>query len=132
MQSNHLRVRAHCAAIPPKQSSGCGRYCKTGSYGWKFRRQVAIESYIVDFCCVAGRLIVEIDGDQHAEKRKRYDDARTRELEARGFRVIRFWSHEVLQGLEGVGEGILKMLGELKAGGHGGDPQNPHLTSPVK
>src|SRR5215469_13444586 len=82
--------------------------------GWKFRRQVAIDSYIVDFCCVAGRLIVELDGDQHAEKRKRYDDARTRELEARGFKVIRFWNHEVLQESEGVGEEILRMLKELK------------------
>lgn len=83
--------------------------------GWKFRRQVAIDSYIVDFCCIAARLIVEIDGDQHAEKRKRYDDARTRELEARGFRVIRFWNHEVLQGTEGVGEEILKVLKEQRA-----------------
>ena len=85
--------------------------------GWKFRRQVAIDSYIVDFCCVAGRVIVEIDGEQHAE-RKRYDDARTRELEGCGFRVIRFWNYEVLQGLEGVGEEIARVLREQKASGH--------------
>jgi very-short-patch-repair endonuclease len=48
--------------------------------GWKFRRQVAIESFIVDFCCIEARVIVEIDGEQHADARKHYDDVRTREL----------------------------------------------------
>jgi very-short-patch-repair endonuclease len=80
--------------------------------GWKFRRQVALDSYIIDFCCSAARLIVEIDGEQHAEKRKRYDDVRTRELEARGFRVIRFWNREVLQGAEGVVERIRRILSD--------------------
>ena len=60
--------------------------------GWKFRRQVVLESFVVDFCCIEARLIVELDGEQHADARKRYDDARTRELEARGFRVLRFWN----------------------------------------
>jgi very-short-patch-repair endonuclease len=79
--------------------------------GWKFRRQVSIDSYIVDFCCIRARLIVEIDGDQHADARKRYDDARTRELEARGFRVLRFWNSEVLQKTDGVIQEISRLLG---------------------
>ena len=81
--------------------------------GWKFRRQLAIDSYIVDFCCIAARLIVEIDGEQHAERRKRYDDARTREQQARGFRVIRFSNFEVLSGTEAVGEEIGRVLSEM-------------------
>jgi very-short-patch-repair endonuclease len=78
--------------------------------GWKFRRQVIIDSYVVDFCCIAARLIVEIDGEHHADGRKRYDDMRTRELEARGFRVLRFWNSAVLQQTEGVIQEIGRML----------------------
>ena len=48
--------------------------------GWKFRRQVAIDEFIVDFCCIEARLIVELDREQHANAQKRYDDARTRQL----------------------------------------------------
>jgi len=82
--------------------------------GWKFRRQVPIDSYIVDFCCIRARLIVEIDGEPHADARKRYDHVRTRELEARGFRVLRFWNSEVLQGTEGVIQEISRTI--LSAG----------------
>jgi very-short-patch-repair endonuclease len=78
--------------------------------GWKFRRQVIIDSYVVDFCCIAARLIVEIDGEHHADGRKRYDDTRTRELEARGFRVLRFWNSAVLHQTEGVIQEIGRML----------------------
>jgi very-short-patch-repair endonuclease len=78
--------------------------------GWKFRRQLAIDSYIVDFCCPAARLIVELDGGQHFERRKRYDDARTRDLQARGFKVIRFPNYEVLSATDAVAEQIARTL----------------------
>ena len=78
--------------------------------GHKFRRQVTIESYVVDFCCIAERLIVELDGEQHADARKRYDDRRTKDLQARGFRVLRFWNSEVLRSAEGVIQEISRML----------------------
>jgi very-short-patch-repair endonuclease len=100
--------------------------------GWKFRRQMAVDSFIVDFCCIEARLIVELDGEQHADSRKRYDDARTRELRSRGFRVLRFWNSEVLQGAQDVAEEIGRMLNADRSGAHHNDPQNPHLTSPVK
>jgi very-short-patch-repair endonuclease len=100
--------------------------------GWKFRRQVTIDSYVVDFCCIAARLIVELDGGQHADARKRYDDVRTRELEARGFRVVRFWNSEVLTGTEGVIQEISHSLTAKSPLVHHDGNQNPHLTSPVK
>ena len=78
--------------------------------GWKFRRQVSIDSYVVDFCCLAARLIIELDGDQHADARKRYDEARTRELGTRGFRVLRFWNREVLRETDGVIQEISRLL----------------------
>jgi adenine-specific DNA-methyltransferase len=67
--------------------------------GFKIRRQVPIGPYIVDFVCPAARLVIEIDGDQHAEALA-YDAARTRYLERRGYRVIRFATHEVLHEIE--------------------------------
>ena len=107
--------------------------------GWKFRRQFQIDSFIVDFCCIEARLIVELDGGQHANKHKRYDDVRTRELKARGFRVLRFWNSEVLQETEGVIQEISRMLSAKRSVPHHDGDQNPHLpaasppaSSPVK
>jgi len=79
--------------------------------GAKFRRQVPIGPYIVDFVCFEHRLIVEIDGGQHNEPRGRaYDIQRTRWLESQGFRVLRFWNNEVLGNLEGVLTRIVQAL----------------------
>jgi very-short-patch-repair endonuclease len=78
--------------------------------GWKFRRQVPIDSFIVDFCCIEARLIVELDGGQHADEKKCYDDLRTQQLKGLGFRVLRFWNSEVLQETEGVIQEIGRML----------------------
>lgn len=69
--------------------------------GRKFRRQHPIGAFVVDFVCLKSRLVVEVDGDQHAN-RKSSDDERTRFLEARGYRVLRFWNNEVLETMEGV------------------------------
>jgi len=77
--------------------------------GWKFRRQVAIDKFIVDFCCIRARLIVELDGEQHANAQC-YDDARTKQLTARGFKVLRFWNSEVLQDTESVAHEISRVL----------------------
>jgi very-short-patch-repair endonuclease len=72
-----------------------------GLGGAKFRRQHPIGRYVVDFACVEAGLVVEVDGGQHAERRAQ-DAARTRYLEAQGFRVIRFWNNEVSENIEGV------------------------------
>lgn len=62
--------------------------------GFKFRRQVQIGAYIVDFVCPAKRLVVEADGGQHAENG--YDEARDAWLKAEGFRIRRFWNNDIL------------------------------------
>ncbi len=67
--------------------------------GLKFRRQVEIDGYVVDFLCSEKRLIIEVDGGQHTAKR---DARRTAHLESQGFRVIRFWNNDVLENLDGV------------------------------
>ncbi len=71
----------------------------------KFRRQVPIGPYIADFACLDARLIVELDGTQHAESRR--DTVRDAELERRGFRVLRFWNDEVLRELTSVCDTII-------------------------
>lgn len=77
--------------------------------GYKFRRQVIIEPYIVDFACFETKLIVEADGGQHAEQRA-YDGRRSAYLEAMGYRVLRFWNHEILAETEAVLERICGAL----------------------
>ena len=76
--------------------------------GFKFVRQEAIESFIVDFICREKKLIVEVDGGQHAENEK--DRVRDRQLENAGFKVLRFWNNEVLSNKNGVLEVILDAL----------------------
>ena len=74
-------------------------------HGLMFRHQTSIGHYIVDFACLTIKLIIEVDGGQH-NINKAADDRRTRWLEARGYRVMRFWNNEVLQNLDGVLEVI--------------------------
>ena len=71
----------------------------------KFKRQKPMGCYIVDFVCVEYRLIIEIDGGQHAEQAG-YDLQRDAWLRSQGYTVLRFWNHEVMQQLEGVLEQI--------------------------
>ncbi|WAR44706.1 endonuclease domain-containing protein [Methylomonas rapida] len=73
--------------------------------GQKFRRQFPVEPFIVDFVCLEVKLIVELDGGQHAEQLE-YDQCRTEQLQKRGFKIIRFWNNEVLQNTTGVLEAI--------------------------
>lgn len=67
----------------------------------KFRRQHPLGPYIVDFFCLERGLVVELDGGQHAAQREA-DAKRDDWLAAQGFRVLRFWNHEVLSNTEGV------------------------------
>ena len=77
--------------------------------GWKWRRQVVIGPYIVDFYCDAGKLVVELDGGQHAEQ-VAYDARRTAYLERQDLRVMRFWNSAVLQNSDSVCLTILHAL----------------------
>jgi very-short-patch-repair endonuclease len=78
--------------------------------GWKFKRQVPLDRYVVDFLCTDAKLIAEVDGSQH-EAERRFDDAiRTRALETDGYFVVRFLNTDVLMNLDGVLETILEQL----------------------
>ncbi len=83
-------------------------------HGAKFRRQHILRNYIVDFVCLEQKLIIELDGSQHAEQIT-YDETRTQILKKDGFRVIRFWNNDVLENTNAILEMIYHAL-------------NPHPT----
>jgi very-short-patch-repair endonuclease len=84
--------------------------------GWKFRRQHPVAGFIADFATIAGRLIVEIDGENHYVGNGPTQDAeRTGRLQAMGWRVIRFTNVEVCENLDGVLQAIADVLSNRTA-----------------
>jgi very-short-patch-repair endonuclease len=77
---------------------------------FKFRRQVPLGPFIGDFVCFSARLVVEVDGSQHADSAR--DERRDRWLAANDFLVKRFWNNDVLANIEGVLTVILEVLHE--------------------
>jgi very-short-patch-repair endonuclease len=77
--------------------------------GFRFRRQEPIGHYITDFACLKERLVIEVDGGSHVDSQA-YDTTRTAWLEAKGFRVLRFWNNDALGNQEAVIEQILEAL----------------------
>ena len=78
--------------------------------GARFRRQHPMGPFISDFCCTEAKLVIVLDGGQHA-LRKRSDAERTAFLEGQGYRVIHFWDNDVLTNMEGVLHRIVEALG---------------------
>jgi len=87
---------------------GALRADRLGGWGWK--RQVAFDPYILDFLCPDARLVVEVDGGQHADQLE-YDARRTNFLESHDLRVLRFWNSAVLTNCTGVCDTILDACG---------------------
>ena len=77
--------------------------------GYKFRRQEPLANYIVDFVCFSKKLIIEVDGGQHAIEADK-DLERDNWLREQDFKVLRFWNNEVLANIKGVIETILREL----------------------
>lgn len=73
--------------------------------GFKFKRQQPLGKYIVDFICLEAKLVIELDGSQHALAQT--DKTRDAWLHAEGYTVLRFWNNELTENLEGVLEAIL-------------------------
>jgi very-short-patch-repair endonuclease len=84
--------------------------------GFKFRRQAPIANFVADFACPAARLVIELDGGGHGtNEAEARDSTRSRALELAGYRVIRFWNHEVFEHTDNVVERIWNEL-------YGGSP----------
>lgn len=76
--------------------------------GFNFKRQWTIGPFVVDFCCIERRLVIEADGGQHSEAG---DASRAAWLEERGYRVVRFWNHDILGNMAEVLQRLLLELG---------------------
>jgi very-short-patch-repair endonuclease len=92
--------------------------------GLKFRRQEPIGNYIVDFVCYEKMMVIEADGGQHDASEK--DIERDGWLRSQGFRVLRFWNHDVLQNIEGVLEVIQQNCRQEPL------PASPSPTPPIE
>ena len=76
-------------------------------YRLKFKRQVPMGNYVVDFCCQEKKLVLELDGGQHSEiKISENDKSKQKFLEKNGYKVLRFWNSEIDNNIEGVLETI--------------------------
>ena len=79
--------------------------------GTKFRRQHPFGKYVVDFVSLPKKLIIEVDGSQHIEKKNfEHDAKRTMWLDGQGFRVLRFWDNDVLQNTDAVVSKIFEFI----------------------
>jgi very-short-patch-repair endonuclease len=78
--------------------------------GFKFHRQVPFGPYVLDFVCFQRRLVIEVDGGQHADSLA--DKVRDARLQARGFRIVRYWNTDVLKNPERVLTDLLAQLAE--------------------
>ena len=90
----------------------CLRQKQMGHF--KFRRQHPFADYVIDFVCLEAKLAVEVDGGQHSQKWEE-DAVRTKSLTEAGFKVLRFWNHDVLRDIEAVKESIWLALQERRA-----------------
>ena len=77
--------------------------------GYRFRRQVPVAGFIADFACLEAKVIVELDGGQHAQN-VGYDAQRDRLIEAQGFRILRFWDNQVFLETQAVLQEIMRAL----------------------
>jgi len=85
--------------------------CRSPVLGTHFRRQVPIGPYFADFACMAARLVIEVDGSQHAEGPvAEADVGRTRWLKDEGYQVLRFWNNDITQNIDGVLETIHRAI----------------------
>jgi very-short-patch-repair endonuclease len=106
----HLRSRRLRRDQTDAEAKLWSRLRNAGLNGAKFRRQFPIGEFIADFCCPESRLVIELDGGQHAERVHR-DEWRSALLARDGYRVVRFWNEEIVNNLDGV---LQRIVAEMR------------------
>jgi very-short-patch-repair endonuclease len=107
------RARDLRKRLTPQEVKLWVRLRELRSLRFHFRRQSPIGSYIVDFECHRARLIIEVDGGQHnLDPGIQSDSKRSDALRASGYRILRFWNHDVDRNIDGVMSKILNVLDE--------------------
>lgn len=121
-----VRVRAsqaqinHARRLRERQTEAearLWRHLRNGGLGVKFRRQVPVGRYIADFLCPEMKLIVEVDGTQHAEEMLEHDRSRDSQLHERGYTVHRVWNRDALANTQDVLNGIALTIDALTRSG---------------
>jgi very-short-patch-repair endonuclease len=106
----HLRSRRLRRDQTDAEAKLWSRLRNASLNGAKFRRQFPIGEFIADFCCPESRLVIELDGGQHAERVHR-DEWRSALLARDGYRVVRFWNEEIVNNLDGV---LQRIVAEMR------------------
>ena len=101
------QLRANATGAEQKLWS---RLRKQQLLGFRFRRQYPIGPFFADFVCIEAKLLIEVDGSQHAE-REEQDQIRSAFLRANGFRMLRFWNSDVMSDVDSVVQRIAEVLG---------------------
>ncbi len=97
--------------------------------GLSFRRQLSIAGYIVDFACPSKKLIVELDGSQHARtENSARDVARAAKLEALGWTILRFWNDDIIRDIDNVCQHIVIEAGLAGAGTPASEPARESVS----
>ncbi|MBL8544415.1 MAG: endonuclease domain-containing protein [Hyphomonadaceae bacterium] len=113
------RARAMRKAMSPPELTLWMQLRAMRSEGWHFRRQSPEGPYILDFVCRRAKLVVEVDGVQHASlQQAQHDRTRDGYLIGKSFRVMRFWASDIESELDGVMQAVRSALGD----GNGGLP----------
>ncbi len=106
-KTKHQAIKLRKASTPAETK--LWSRIRNDQLGVTIRRQHAIGIYIPDFCSPEAKLIVELDGSHHVEQ-KEYDEQRMAYLKSQGYKVIRFWNHQVMNDMEGVIRAIIVMI----------------------
>ncbi len=118
--STHANARALRSGMTDSERALWSRL-RQQQLGVKFRRQHPLGHYIADFACLAPKLIVELDGSQHAEQ-VAYDERRDAFFASQGFKVLRFATDEPLKNIDGVLTVIVEQLGVVGERPHPNPP----------
>jgi very-short-patch-repair endonuclease len=100
------RLRANATEAEQKLWS---KLRKRQLHGFQFRRQYSIGPFFIDFVCLEAKLLIEVDGSQHADQEEQ-DERRSAFLRTNGYRVLRFWNFEVTSDVDSVVEKIAEVL----------------------
>ena len=108
-QTKHIAIKLRKESTPAERK--LWSRIRNDQLGVTFRRQHAVGNYIPDFCSPKARLILELDGSQHLEQNAtQYDTERTKYLELRGYKVLRFWNNDVMNDIESVIRAIIQAM----------------------
>ncbi len=114
------RVRSLRREMTPAERRLWSRL-RANRLGFKFRRQIWLCGFVPDFVCLEAKLVVEVDGSQHADA-KPYDTGRSAAFAREGFRTLRFWNNDIFENLDGV---LIAIVDALPPPSHPAAPGGP-------